>query len=389
MPEPIVLTSESSTPKEIAAAYEAHGLDAPTITTEDGEPAGDKQEASAQTETEGTEGAEGNGEVETEGEEGKTAGESETPSGQEKEERPRKGGVSPKIQARFDELTKKAKDNEREALDAKARADELERQLEEARKSPTKDEKKPEPVAEPVKPTAPVRPVPMSQFEGTVEEWEAKMAEYETGLVKYYEDLSDYKADQLKRELNAQRAVDTANSARGSAWGDKVDLAREEYADFDEASKVFSGTGDMKISPALFDGLFDSEIGGHVAYWLAKNPDEAKRIIKASSYDPKKVENLEVLKINRFVGREIAKIEAIIDAEHGKGKTPAGEKKTAEKTPAATPENKPPKKVSSAPPPIETKLSSKAIGTADDLATIAEERDMTKYRKARESGLGR
>jgi hypothetical protein len=94
----------------------------------------------------------------------------------------------------------------------------------------------------------------------------------------YIEALTEWKSDQreARREQEKQKAVaQRAEQETLTAHNSRVETAREKHADYDE---VLATVGKLQISRALHEAIVSSEHGPEVAYRLAKDPDEAKRI---------------------------------------------------------------------------------------------------------------
>lgn len=159
-------------------------------------------------------------------------------------------------QERIDELTRARRDAERDA--------------EYWRNKALQDSK---PAAEPAQPAAdPTKP--------SVESFET----YEA----YVEALADWKADQREAKANAERAQRDA----AQAWQAKTAAAQEKHSDFDDV--VMRSTWDCTRDMA--QALAASEHGAEVAYHLAKNATEARRIAGLSPI-------AQVLEIGRLEAR--------------------------------------------------------------------------------------
>jgi hypothetical protein len=148
------------------------------------------------------------------------------------------------VQPRIDELTRKARENEREAAYWRQRAENGE-----AQKSA---------------PAAPVEPKP----------------EDFTDYNDYVKAQAKFEAKQeLKTELDAR---DKANAERqkaekfASTWGERVTEAKSKFTDYEQ---VVSNS-DVEVLDHVKDVINDSEHGPALIYHLASNPDIAARLNK-------------------------------------------------------------------------------------------------------------
>lgn len=141
---------------------------------------------------------------------------------------------------------------------------------------------------------------------------------------EFSEALADYKADLKVRSVlaerdaqAAQRAEKAARQAQQATFAERVSIAQQSIADFDQVV----GQAEVEISSHLREILLDSDAGPVLAYVLAKNPDELRRISKMSPLT---------------AAREMGRLEAAL-AQNG--------------APPSAPANRP---VSNAPPPART-----------------------------------
>lgn len=130
--------------------------------------------------------------------------------------------------------------------------------------------------------------------------------------------VKEARADELKAERDA--TAEEALADKAAIWQAQVSEARENYPDFDAVAL----RADLPISREMGDIIAESHRGAEMAYYLGKNPDEAKRI---SQLPPLKA------------ARELGRLEA-------------------ELTPK-------PRKISNAPPPVQTVTASGGGKTAD------------------------
>lgn len=219
------------------------------------------------------------------------------------------GEVPAGVQKRIDKAVRAQRDAER-------RADEAERKLREGQGSRPGDEQPPnngQPGAKNAPSAAEAKPKPRP---------EAK--DFDT-YDAYMVDLTRWTIAQ-EREADAQkRAQDTrqaADSAAVRSHVERVEAAKKkpEMADFDE---VIADAKDLPISRGMHDAIVTSEKGPEIAYQLAKNPDEARRIAALSP----------VRQIAEL-GKIEAAIEAKASADQSADKKPPAEKKPLPK-PAA------------------------------------------------------
>ncbi len=96
----------------------------------------------------------------------------------------------------------------------------------------------------------------------------------------YLEALADWKAEQKFAQREQKAAEERARNEmieQQKRISQKFDDARSEIEDFDE---VFDP--DIDISMAMRQAMFESDIPGHLAYYLSKNPEEASSIAAMS-----------------------------------------------------------------------------------------------------------
>lgn len=164
--------------------------------------------------------------------------------------------------------------------------------------------------------------------------------DYETDR-DYLKAVARYEARQAAQEARTETlAAETARAdkAQFDAWTDK---AREAHADFDEVVLKGAQEGAWDCTKEMFEAMRDSEAGAGVAYHLASNPDEARRI---AALPP------------------IAQVREILKLEQGL-------------TPPPTPK---PNTVSKAPPPPQ----SQARGSSGQFKVAADTDDFSAFDKA-------
>lgn len=179
-----------------------------------------------------------------------------------------------RLQERIDELTAGRREAEREAAKLRADLEAIKTQLEsKTEKTDTSQKSKDD-----------GRPNP----DATNEDGSAK---YELGEFdpQYQADLVNYLFEQREKEA-AAKAAKTAEEARIQAqrealetnWQEKLGPAQERYPDFMEKGQQlvdsFDGI-DQAYGEYLTSTLMSMEFGPDVLYYLASNPDEAKKIV--------------------------------------------------------------------------------------------------------------
>lgn len=83
---------------------------------------------------------------------------------------------------------------------------------------------------------------------------------------------------QERERRAAEERVAAAHYKAVDGWQQRVEQATAELPDFEE---VLSSS-DVPMSDFMRDAIIDSDLGPKVAYWLANNPDEAKKIASMS-----------------------------------------------------------------------------------------------------------
>lgn len=99
-----------------------------------------------------------------------------------------------------------------------------------------------------------------------------------------YDDPTRFQADLTKHAVQQARADELESekrqisqdgeTAKAAMWSEKVNANRERFPDFD----AVVGAPDLTITKTMAECIQDSELGPAVAYYLGKNPDEARRI---------------------------------------------------------------------------------------------------------------
>ena len=80
------------------------------------------------------------------------------------------------------------------------------------------------------------------------------------------------------QQMEAERRAQYEQHRVMSSWQDRQVAAIEKYADFEEVV----GESDVPISREMGQAIVESDVGTDIAYYLAQNPDEAKRIASLS-----------------------------------------------------------------------------------------------------------
>lgn len=223
------------------------------------------------------------------------------------------------VQPRIDELTRKVRENEREAAYWRARA--------EAAAAPPKE--------------PPKKPTP-DQFDD---------------YGAYVEALTDFKADEkVNTALDAREkaaAEKQQAQTRVTTWNERVIEARKSIPDYD----AVMAASDVPVADHVLDELRESELGPQLAYHLDKNPDVAEKL---NNMKP------------RQAAREIGRLEAKLLSTASANPDPVEVPKEAE--PPA-----PKVKTTNAPPPV--KPVGQGRSTAVDLSKASMD-DYVKQRAA-------
>jgi len=237
-----------------------------------------------------------------------------------------KGRFRNPVQPRIDELTRKVRENEREAAFWRARA-------EAAEKPPAPPPEKPTP---------------------------DKYDDYGA----YVEALTDFKAEEkAKAVLKAdreQQAETKQTETRQSTWQTRKAEAAKSIPDIDA---VLSAS-EVPLSAAVQTELLDSELGPQIAYHLDKHPELAEKLNGMT---------------DRQVAREIGRLEATIG-------TTAPAAATTDDMPEPEPAPVITKKTTAAPPPV--KPIGQGRSTAVDLSKASMD-DYVKARVAQGASWAR
>lgn len=204
------------------------------------------------------------------------------------------------VQPRIDELTRKARENEREAAYWRGRAEAREAKEVEAEKAKAAEKPTPE-----------------------------KFDDYGA----YVEALTDWKSDQKIKANNETQRAESAKEREGrerkERWTERSNAARELHEDFDQ---VLQAASDVRLADHVTEALDDSEHSGRLLYQMAKDPSIAERL---NAMTPRQAA-LEL-------GRMEAKLEPV------SAESPDPEEVLVEKPAAKAPLAR---KTTSAPPPV-------------------------------------
>lgn len=143
--------------------------------------------------------------------------------------------------------------------------------------------------------------------------------------------IRDFIAHEVKKGVDAAQrgmAQDLHIQAEERAWEARQDAARSDFADYDQvvsATDPETGAPKWPCSQDMAAAIRTSDAGGYLAYHLASNPEEARRI---SALDP------------HSQVRELGKLEATLEAGRKTAAQPPESDKPKPKT--ATDAPKPP-----------------------------------------------
>lgn len=98
---------------------------------------------------------------------------------------------------------------------------------------------------------------------------------------KYTDAKADYAADVKMKERDAKEAQQRAEAQQAEAAARvkaNADKARKAHPDFDKVMASVANTDADRVPQFVLNYIFESESGAEIAYHLAKNPEESKRI---------------------------------------------------------------------------------------------------------------
>jgi hypothetical protein len=194
---------------------------------------------------------------------------------------------NPKLEIRFEKITKQREEARAEAQREREARESLEAKVREleSRSQPQKVEAAEEPRPE--------------QF---------------TDMYEYAKALTDYKVDQRLSEEKQKEALTKVEAQRQqviNTWAKRVESAKAEMPDFE----AMVGSADVVVSNEVRDAIFESDVGPQVLYHLAENPEIAE-----------KLQGMTVTSALRTIGRleaQFAKAETQTKPVVGKSKAPA------------------------------------------------------------------
>jgi hypothetical protein len=157
---------------------------------------------------------------------------------------------NPKLEIRFEKITKQREEARAEAQKEREARESLEAKVREleSRNQPQKVEAAEEPRPE--------------QF---------------TDMYEYAKALTDYKVDQRLGEEKQKVEQAKAEAQRQqviNTWAKRVESAKAEMPDFE----AMVGSADVVVSNEVRDAIFESDVGPQVLYHLAENPDIAEKL---------------------------------------------------------------------------------------------------------------
>lgn len=205
-------------------------------------------------------------------EEGDDETEEDEPEPQEGKEEPKKKN---RFQERIDEVVGKQREAERRAAEFEQRLNDALAKLEKQQDNETK----PSPVK-----SESDEPSPTDKNEDGTDKY--PLGEFDPSYIK---DLTKYafesqriSAEEKVKQEAEQRQMDEARAALQEGWQAKLGPAQERYPDFQQkGEELLSGFSDLDqaYGEYLTARLMDMEFGPDVLYYLASNPDEARKIV--------------------------------------------------------------------------------------------------------------
>ena len=157
---------------------------------------------------------------------------------------------NPKLEIRFEKITKQREEARAEAQKEREARESLEAKVKEleSRNQPQKFEAAEEPRPE--------------QF---------------TDMYEYAKALTDYKVDQRlseEKQKEAQAKVEAQRQEVINTWAKRVESAKSEMPDFED----MVGSADVVVSNEVRDAIFESDVGPRILYHLAENPEIAEKL---------------------------------------------------------------------------------------------------------------
>jgi chromosome segregation ATPase len=158
---------------------------------------------------------------------------------------------NPKLELRFEKITKQREEARQEAKREREARESLEAKVREL-------EGRASPKAE-TQPTGEPKPENFSD------------------MYEYAKALTDYRVEQRMGEIE-QREVQAKQQAERekviNTWTDRVKAAKSEMPDFDD----MVGSADVVVSNEVRDAIFESDVGPRILYHLAENPEFAEKL---------------------------------------------------------------------------------------------------------------
>jgi len=157
---------------------------------------------------------------------------------------------NPKLEIRFEKITKQREEAREEARKEREQRESLEAKVKEleSRSQPQKAESTEEPRPE--------------QF---------------TDMYEYAKALTDYKVDQRlgeEKQKVEQAKIEAQRQEVINTWTKRVQSAKSEIPDFEE----MVGSADVTVSNEIRDAIFESDVGPQLLYHLAENPEIAEKL---------------------------------------------------------------------------------------------------------------
>lgn len=111
--------------------------------------------------------------------------------------------------------------------------------------------------------------------------WKYRDASGQVDWDKYTDAKADYAAAIKQREYEAKQAQERGAAEQAEAAARvkaNADKARKAHPDFDKVMASVANTDADRVPQFVLNYIFESEHGAEIAYHLAKNPEESKRI---------------------------------------------------------------------------------------------------------------
>lgn len=114
----------------------------------------------------------------------------------------------------------------------------------------------------------------------------------------YYKALGRFTARQELREAEKAKQQESFQAQRQAMIEGYKAKAAEYSKTVPDFAEVID-SADVPVTPAMQQVLLESDLGPQIAYYLAKNPDEAEKVV-----------SMGLVELNRYVGRLEAKLES-------------------------------------------------------------------------------